>query len=68
MKSLSIKHKTYSLISGWCFILALGLGSCSKMIEVPMPSDEIFPSLVFADSLTAQAAANGMYSYMYNKK
>lgn len=67
MKSLSIKHTIYSFISGWCFVLALGLGSCSKMIEVPMPSDEIFPSLVFADSLTAQAAANGMYSYMYNK-
>jgi hypothetical protein len=48
------------------FILSGILSGCNKLIDVNLPVDKLVISSVFADSATAQAAMNGVYSQMYN--
>ena len=40
--------------------------SCEKLLEVKPPVDQLVTSSIFADSTTAVAAVNGMYSQLYN--
>lgn len=54
-------NKTFSK-----YILLIGLffsmGSCKKVLEIPLPNTEISGATVFTTTSTTQAAVNGMYS------
>jgi hypothetical protein len=58
-----MRSTTY-LNSFYLFLLALGLSSCKKFIEVPSPINQVDVNSVFADDRTATAAIIGMYSDM----
>ena len=42
------------------------LSGCEKLIEVDVPVNQLTSDAIYADSVTAQATVNGMYSVMYN--
>jgi len=46
--------------------LLTGLSACEKMVDVDPPVNQLVSASIFTDSLTAQAAMNGVYSLMYN--
>lgn len=46
--------------------LITGLSACEKMVDVDPPVNQLVSASIFTDSLTAQAAMNGIYSLMYN--
>ncbi|AOM79332.1 RagB/SusD family nutrient uptake outer membrane protein [Pedobacter steynii] len=60
MKNL-IKNNIY-----YCLVL-LTLCSCKKLIDVKGAGETLVTSSIFADSTTAHAALNGMYSELYNR-
>lgn len=64
MKFLNIKinKSLFFLICG----LSLLFSSCEKLIDVDVPVNQLTTSDIYADSATAQATVNGMYSVMYN--
>jgi hypothetical protein len=47
-------------------LLIMGMGSCKKIVSIDLPGSRLVSSSIFKDSLTAQAATNGMYSKLYN--
>jgi starch-binding outer membrane protein, SusD/RagB family len=58
-----MKSTTYAT-SACLFLLAVGLTSCKKFIEIPSPVNQLNIDNVFADDKTATAAIVGMYSDM----
>ena len=46
-------------------IVSITFYSCNKLVAVKLPVDQLVTATVFADSTTAQAAVNGMYSQIY---
>jgi len=46
-------------------IVSIVFCSCNKLVAVKLPVDQLVTATVFADSTTAQAAVNGMYSQIY---
>lgn len=64
-----LKYKALNKINRLIFALAIltvSLISCEKMIDVDTPDNQMVSADVYKDSVTAQAAVNGMYSIMYN--
>jgi hypothetical protein len=57
---------TYKLLLLLICGLSLFFSSCEKLIDVDVPVNQLTTSDIYADSLTAQATVNGMYSVMYN--
>ncbi|MES2827911.1 MAG: RagB/SusD family nutrient uptake outer membrane protein [Bacteroidota bacterium] len=53
------------LIIPIAFILFMWQSGCKKLIESPIPTNVLISSSVFLDSLTTQAAVNGMYRQYY---
>jgi hypothetical protein len=69
IQQIMIKYKAIYNINILIFTLLLimaCLSGCEKMIEVDTPANQLVSESVYQDSLTAQAAVNGMYSIMYN--
>lgn len=53
-------YKQFYIISG--FLLLSSIGSCEKLIEVELPSNQIASDQVFVDVQTADAVLAGLYS------
>ncbi|MBE9601580.1 RagB/SusD family nutrient uptake outer membrane protein [Pedobacter sp. MC2016-24] len=64
MKNI-LKINKLNIISALSLVMIL-FSSCEKLIEVDVPVNQLTSNEVFLDSVTAQAAVNGMYSVMYN--
>lgn len=63
-----MKKNIYKILSTSFFLVLIGmmLSGCEKLIEVDVPVNQLTSDAIYADSVTAQATVNGMYSVMYN--
>lgn len=63
-----MKNSLYKILSASLLFttVAILLTGCEKLIEVDVPVNQLTTDAIYADSVTAQATVNGMYSVMYN--
>lgn len=67
-KRTIMKKNIYKILSASFLLVLIGatFTGCEKLIEVDVPVNQLTSDAIYADSVTAQATVNGMYSVMYN--
>lgn len=46
--------------------MAIWTTGCKKLIDIPVPNNQLVSSAIFLDSIPAQSAMNGLYSQFYS--